>query len=328
MRLAIIGIGAMGCLFAGRLAGLVDLIMLGEWPEQIAALRSGGLHIRHAGGGESRRMVAASDRPEDAGVVDLALILVKSYKSDGAAALARRILHPAGLALTLQNGLGNLEILQAGVGEARAALGVTSQGAAMVAPGYVQEGGSGHTYLAHQPWVPRLEGVAELFRQAGFSTTVLDDVDTVLWGKLAVNAAINPLTALLEVPNGYLAENEPARRLMVRAAEETATVAHALGIAIDGDSAGRALRVAQATAANRSSMLQDVERGAPTEIEAITGQIVATAHRLALAIPVNEALLLLVREKMAGRDWRLQLSALPRDLQPLFAAILTVEESQ
>jgi 2-dehydropantoate 2-reductase len=284
--------------------------------------------VRDPLGRERHYTVQASDQPADAGGVDLAQIQVNSYNNEGAAALARRILHPAGLALTLQNGLGNLEVLKAAVGPERAALGVTSLGATMIAPGLVQEGGAGPTYMATQPaTAAQIAEAAQLFREAGFETTLLDDLDAVVWGKLAVNAAINPLTALLEVPNGFLADHEASRRLMALAAGEVAAVARAQGILLRGDPVARALEVAYSTASNRSSMLQDVERGAPTEIDAICGQVVRHGRRLGLSTDANEALFQLVNEKMAGHDWRGKTAELPPPLRALFMNLLAPEAS-
>jgi 2-dehydropantoate 2-reductase len=260
--------------------------------------------------------------------VDLALILVKSHKTPGAAALARRVTQPQGLALTLQNGLGNLEIIEEAMGPARSALGVTSQGAAVVAPGLLLAGGPGPTCLAARPTTIPLDDIVALFRQAGMETSLLDDVDAVVWGKLAVNAAINPLTALLETPNGFLAQHDAARRLLRLAALEAVAVAQAQGIAVGEEAADRALTVARSTATNRSSMLQDVERGEPTEIDAISGQIVTIGRQLGIDAPVNETLWRLVTEKTAGGDWRALIATLPGDLAALFGALLSLEALQ
>jgi 2-dehydropantoate 2-reductase len=138
--------------------------------------------------------------------------------------------------------------------------------------------------------------VANLFNQAGLTTHLVDNVDGLVWGKLAVSCGINPLTALLGVPNGFLAENESAKQVMMAAARETAVVAQTLDITLPFPDAGqRALEVAQATAANHSSMLQDISRGAPTEIEAICGAVIKYGRNAHIPTPINEKLLQLVR---------------------------------
>ena len=144
--------------------------------------------------------------------------------------------------------------------------------------------------------LPLVAALAALLRQAGFTTHLVEHVDSLVWGKLAVNAGINPLTALLNVPNGYLAQDPRARRIMMAAAAETAAVAAAQGIPLPYASAPqRALAVAQATAANHSSMLQDVRQGRPTEIEAICGAIARVGQQWSVPTPVNTALWRLVK---------------------------------
>jgi len=135
--------------------------------------------------------------------------------------------------------------------------------------------------------------VAELFREAGLETRVVEDSAALLWSKLAVNAAINPLTAILRIPNGALLRSPALEELFVRAAREVAEVAVAAGFGLPmafTDPATRARAVCSSTANNRSSMLQDLERGVVTEIDAICGAVVTAAHRHGRYVPVNEAL--------------------------------------
>ena len=142
----------------------------------------------------------------------------------------------------------------------------------------------------------RLTPLQGLLRQAGFDVSVVDDARAVLWGKLVINAAINPLTALLRVPNGALLEQAHARQLMHALARETAAVAHALGVALPFDDPTAAVEaVARKTAGNYSSMAQDMQRGAPTEIDAICGAVVQAAATLKAPAPLNEAMWRLVR---------------------------------
>jgi 2-dehydropantoate 2-reductase len=288
MNVIVIGIGALGCLFAGRLSPHAAVTMLGHWPEQVQALRAKGLTMIDPAGETSMIPVRVVTKPAGLPPADLALVLVKSYQTARAAAQAATVLGEKGVALTLQNGIGNQETLAAAVGAGRAFVGTTSEGANIVRPGVVRHAGYGETYLGGAA----MQRVAGLFQAAGFRTELVDNVDGLLWGKLAVNAGINPLTALLRVPNGYLAENPAAQALMVAAAQETAAVAQAQGISLPYADAGQqALNVAQATAANQSSMLQDVQNGRQTEIEAITGAVVHAGRAAGVPTPVNSLLL-------------------------------------
>ncbi|MBX3060951.1 MAG: 2-dehydropantoate 2-reductase [Anaerolineae bacterium] len=305
MKIAIIGIGAMGSLFGAHLHPLADVTLLGEWPEQLATLRENGLLVEMTDGRTFRTPLRATNIIADVSPADLALILVKSHKTAAAANVARQLLAEDGLTLTLQNGLGNLETLAHELTPHPAALGVTSAGAAMAGPGHVRVAGMGHTYLA-PPTGPgarvTLAEVAALFQQAGFPTDLTDNPISLVWGKLAINAGINPLTALLRVPNGYLAEEPAAQTIMFQAANEAAAVAQAQGISLPyADAAQRALDVARGTATNQSSMLQDILRGARTEIEAICGAVVRYGRAYRVPTPVNEVLLAEIKKLEIGR---------------------------
>jgi 2-dehydropantoate 2-reductase len=208
------------------------------------------------------------------------------------AAHLEEYLAPEGAAVTLQNGLGNLELLGP-----RARLGVTTAGATLLGPGWVRPGGEGVTHLAAPEWV------AGLFREAGLEAQAVpaEAAEGLLWGKLAVNCGINPLTALLRVPNGELLRRPQAQALMEAAAAECARVAQAKGIALpDTDAAAQARLVAEHTAGNRSSMFQDILRGAPTEVDAINGAVAQAGAALGVSTPINETLWRLVRALADG----------------------------
>lgn len=304
MKIGIIGVGGLACLFGSFLSPLADVVLLGGWQEQIRTLQTQGLKLIGADGRSQHHVLQATGNVDDMGQVDVALVLVKSGQTAQAVEVAERILAPHGLAITLQNGLGNWEKLTAVLGRDRAALGSTSQGATVLGPGVVRHAGHGPTYLARSATTAvRLEAVAQCFQQAGLETHLVDEVAGLVWGKLAVNTGINPLTALLGVPNGFLAQDAQARWVMMQTAEETAVVAQAQGIQLPYPSAGqRALAVAQATASNTSSMLQDVLRGVPTEIEAICGAVVATGRQRQMATPLNGALLTAVHALEKGQN--------------------------
>lgn len=296
MRITIIGVGAMGCLFGARLAPHAQVNMLGTWREGVDAICAHGIHIESAAGKQSVRVFATTD-PSAVGECDLAIIARKAWQTPGAVEQAARILAPNGFALTLQNGLGNLEQIVRVVGMHRAVLGVTAQGSLLVGPGHIRQAGGGATHIgATAETRARLQNVVALFEQAGFETHLAHDVLGLLWGKLVVNCGINALTALLRLPNGELLTRADAEEVMIRAARECAAVARAQGIGLPyADPAERVRQVARVTSVNLSSMLQDVLRGAPTEIEAINGAVVRQGARLGIPTPTNEMLWRLVR---------------------------------
>ncbi|GAB4481986.1 MAG: 2-dehydropantoate 2-reductase [Anaerolineales bacterium] len=285
-RLLILGTGALATLFAARLAAAgTQICLLGSWPAGLEALNREGARLILPDGREIRQAVRAIATPEEAGQVENALVLVKAWQTERAAQQLKRCLAPNGLALTLQNGLGNREILSAVLGAERVALGVTTLGATLLGPGLARSGGEGLLSLeAH----PRLAGLESLLRAADFPLEILPDAAALAWGKLVINSAINPLTALLQISNGELLQRRGARALMTALARETAQVAQACGVRLPFENPAQAAEtVAKKTAANRSSMFQDVRRGAPTEIDAICGAVVRAAQSKGLSAPVN-----------------------------------------
>lgn len=302
-HIAIWGVGAMGSLFGGYLSAVAPVTMVGNWQEQINAVRREGLTIHHVNGNALRFFPAITQHLTDLPAIDLALVLVKSHQTSHIAAHIARVLSPSGVAVTLQNGVGNLDALTRSVGAERAAQGVTAQGATMLGPGEVRHAGAGSTHIALLPArAAVIEDSITLLNQAGIETTATDSADSLIWGKLAVNAGLNPLTALLETPNGGLLETPQRTRFMVAAAREVEAVAAALGIALPyRDVAAHVREVAQSTGHNISSMLQDVRRQVPTEIDAICGAVVQRGAQLNIPTPVNAALLHLVQAKEHGQ---------------------------
>ncbi len=290
----IVGTGALATLIAQRLAAAgVPVVMLGTWPEGIAALNEHGATFVAADGSEHNSPVRATNDPAEVGNTCYALVLVKAWQTERAACQLKQCLPADGLALTLQNGLGNQEILAAQLGVERVALGTTTTGATLLGPGRVRSGGEGPLMLGMHP---RLAPLAGLLRQAAFQVEVVADIDPLLWDKLMLNSAINPLAAVLNVPNGELLKRPTARQLMIALAEETAAVARAQGITLSfTDPAETVIAIAKQSQHNIASMLQDVRRGAPTEIDAINGAVVEAGRQVGVDTPANETLWHLVK---------------------------------
>jgi 2-dehydropantoate 2-reductase len=286
----LLGTGALATLFAARLSAAgVEVTMLGSWEAGLAALRLHGARLE----GMGAFPVRATDDPQNCTGAKYALVLVKAWQTERAARQLAECLTEDGLAVTLQNGLGNDEILVTTLGRSRVARGVTTVGATLVEPGLVRPGGEGTISLEAHPRLPPLEA---MLRRAGFDVQVVEDARSLVWGKLVISAAINPLTALLRVPNGKLLEMPSARALMGELAREAASVARALGVTLPFESPASAVEeVAYRTAENRSSTLQDTLRGAPTEIDAICGAIARKGEEAGAPAPVNRTMWHLVR---------------------------------
>ena len=293
MHIAVVGAGSLGSLLGGVLAREHDVTLVGRDPH-MERVASDGLDVT---GVEQFHVspAARTDAPESA---DLAVVAVKSYDTaDAAKQLADCDL---GACLSVQNGMGN-EATLADTLDCPVLAGTCTYGARLESPGTVAFTGHGEVALGAREGgtSETAERVGAAFAEAGVETTVATDMPTRLWAKLAVNTAINATTALARVENGALADG-PGKSLAADAARETARVAREQGASLSDQRAVELTRrVAEDTAANRSSMLQDVENDRRTEIDAINGYVVSAA---AEPVPVNATLTRLVQAWERGRS--------------------------
>ncbi len=295
MDICVFGAGSLGSLVGGLLADTHAVTLVGRQPH-VDRVESDGLRLT----GAVERTVTVDARTDVPATANLAVVTVKSFDTDEAAqALANTKLSGV---LSLQNGMGNEEHLASHLG-CPVLAGTCTYGARLVDPGVVECTGFGEIALG-----PHAGGessysdrVGATFDQADIETTVSSAMPRRLWEKLAVNAGINAATALARVPNGALASG-PGESVAREAAIETARVAREQGISLDTEAVAEQTRsVAESTAGNHSSMLQDVEAGTRTEIDAINGYVVEQATE---PVPVNETLTGLVRAWEAGNGLR------------------------
>ena len=293
--MGLVGGGAMGTLFAWMLAPVADVCVLDVRAAQVAALAQG---LREEYG--ELRAVRATLRPQDLYACEMLFIFVKAQDTLKALRPFAGKIDPACVVVSLQNGLGNEEALKAALGGRLAlVLGVTTEGATELSAGLVRRAGTGVTMLGGAGASPStVAGVCDLLTAAGLRVHTVYDIRPQIWGKLVANAAINPITALLDAPNGILLHDEDARDLARAIALETVAVAEAARISLPfHDPCEYVSSVASATAQNISSMLADLRAGRHTEIEAINGAVVTMARRYGLRVPCNEAMVHLVRAR-------------------------------
>jgi len=306
MRIAIIGPGAMGCLFAGLLveAGQEDVWLFDKHEERAREIAKNGLRIEGIGGTRSVLGVKTSVDAQEIGFADLVLICVKSYDTAEASHSILPTVGDATVVLTLQNGLTNVEIISQILGEDKVVAGVTSHGATMLGIGHVRHAGTGETVIGEPAGgsSSRTERIADILTSAGVQTTVSCNIYNSIWTKLVMNAAINPLTAITKLRNGELLEYDETRKLLSTTAEEAARVAAVVsGLELPvGDATSLVEKVCRATSSNVSSMLQDVLRQKRTEIDAINGAIVNEARKMGIEAPINETLTYLVKGVESG----------------------------
>lgn len=302
MKIAIIGPGAMGRLFAWFLArGGHRPLMVCRRAEQVAAFLQKGLTVVDLQGEEHVISVEASlglDGHED---IDGAILTVKSYDTLAAGEMLRRV-RPLPM-LSLQNGLGNGETLAEVLSSKWLAIGLTTNGATAEGDVKVSFKGQGRTVIGN--WADNSEADtttahwwAEMFAMVGHPLQLTNDIRSEVWKKAMVNIGINPFTALYDLRNGELLEREDLLPQMQQAVREAEAVAAAEGIELH-ESFANVLDVCRLTAQNRSSMLQDFARGRRTEIEALCGVVVRLGRKHGIATPMNEQLLKRIKESCA-----------------------------
>jgi 2-dehydropantoate 2-reductase len=300
MKIGIVGAGAIGLTFAAALAPTNDVVVLARRPELAELLARDGIAVERARTNadadelEHVRVEASADPRALAGR-DALIVAVKAYSTAEALAPLRGVVPAQTLVASVQNGLGNVEAARAELPQARIVAGSTTQGAIRIADGRVRPMNAGTTLFARAGSVsPTSEDLAVAFVAAGLDARVVDDVDAILWRKLVVNAAINPACALAARPNGAVVDDPDLEALARALAAEASAVARAEGVEI-ADPWQAVAGAARASAANRNSMLQDLEAGRPTEIESISGEIARRAATRGIAVPVTETVLRLVR---------------------------------
>jgi 2-dehydropantoate 2-reductase len=303
-KVAIVGAGAMGCLFAARIAETgADVVVIDVDPARLAAIDGGRIELTDDFGTRSVA-VRATRAAEFRGPVDLIILFTKGMHSAAALASVAHLRDVSPIALTLQNGIGNAELLADVFGAERVAMGtalipadltganaVTTHGFASISVGPMTDGGQ---LAAGQ--------VATLLRQARFSVTERPDIVAAVWEKVAFNAALNAIAMICEVPNAGI-DNAPGRRVARAVAQETVAVAAAGGVALDLDRIVASIDAALREHRNhKASMLHDREMRRPSEIETINGAIAREGVRLGVPTPVCDTLSDLVRIIEAARD--------------------------
>jgi 2-dehydropantoate 2-reductase len=299
MRIAIVGAGAMGSVYAGLLGDAGnDVWAIDPWAEHVAAIREHGLRVEGASGSRVVRIGATSD-PAEVGTVDLVVIATKAMQVRAAAQGAGSLLGPETMVLTMQNGLGSPEVAAEVLGEERIVVGIAGGfGASVVEPGHVHHHGMELVRLGEPrgPVSPRVEQIAETWRAAGFAVQAEDDVERLVWEKLICNVCFSGTCTVLEWMIGEVLDNPPAWSVATACAREAYEVAVASGVALGFDdplehTAAFGERIRDA----RPSMLLDRLAGRPSEIDSINGAIPLRAAVLGLVAPVNTTITALVK---------------------------------
>ena len=299
MKISIIGAGAMGSLFGGKLSKSGnDVVLYDINKEHVDAVNNTGLKIETLSTGESEivRPAASSDASSVAGS-DILIIFVKSTATDIVASQFKPLVDKDTIVVTLQNGYGNEDILKKHFGPSQTAAGVTSQGATFAGPGYIKHAGNGPTHLCMSDKNnARLQPFLEALKSSGFEADAEENIESLVWSKLVINVGINALTALTGLKNGELLDYNETKAIMADLVSEAVAVCEKSGIKLTYDNPLETVySVSEKTGPNRSSMLQDFDRGSATEIDFINNAIVRQAEKLGIDVPVNKTLSRLVK---------------------------------
>lgn len=298
MRIAVIGPGAMGTLFGGRLAAAGnDVTMVGTTQATLDAINQNGIVIEDESGAHAVlvRACKANDLHDP---VDLVILFTKTLYSRDALEAAREYVGKNTFVLTLQNGLGNVELIGEFVDAGRIIVGATNYASDLKGPGRVSTRGGGYVkiMLADGTQDAMLGRVNDELTKAGFNVTIAPDVREVIWEKVAFNAAVNAITAVCRVPCGGVGRVAEGRLLAERIARETAEVAHAYGVKASAEAVIASLEnTYEAHQSHFTSMAQDVIRARKTEAAFINGGVVLKAREKGVEVPYTEAVYDLLR---------------------------------
>jgi len=306
MKIAIIGPGALGCLIAGALKARTkeEVWLIDNSPERAKRIRQDGIKIEGLSN-LARCQVNVSADPKEVGRCDLVILCVKSYSTEDACKDIKDLVSDNTFVMTLQNGIGNVQVLNDYFGTEKVVAGVTNHGATLLGEGHVRHAGKGETIigLSSGKVLGPIKEISGILSKAGFETKVSKDIDSVIWSKLVINVGINALTAITRLKNGMLTEHGGTREILRNAVQEAVKIVKRKRIKlIYDDPIQKVESVCKATAVNVSSMLQDVLNKKKTEIDFINGAVIRQGKALGIPVPVNEVLTALVKTIEATYD--------------------------
>lgn len=297
MRIGMIGAGAMGGVYGGLLFRIgVDVTLIDTRDTHVDAIRRDGLRVEGVRGTHQVRVPACTD-PSDLAPFDAVIVFTDANATAVAARTAKRILKPGGFALTLQNGIGNVETLLAELGTGRVLAGVSMNSAASPGPGRAIYTNAGPTSIGELDGAdtPRVRELHRLLNAAGIETEIIADPVAWIWGKFVINCGINALTAVTRLRSGDMFRVPEMNDLQERVIDEILAVVEHKGIRLPDPDPRGTIRAHCRVRFNKPSMLQHLEQGRRTEIDAINGALVREARALGMRLPHNETLVAVVK---------------------------------
>ena len=302
MQIAVIGAGNMGCVYGGNLARIGEQVTLIDvWVEHIDRIRAHGLHLEGLNG-DFTVSVGATVAPAEAPKADAVLICANAYNTPEAARSAKAVLKEGGYAVTLQNGVGNVEVLTEVLGKGRVLAGLSFHSGDLRGPGNVTHTNSGPTYLGEldRSKSSRLLTLADRMEEARLNPVLEEDIVVTIWSKFVHNCGINAICAITDLRPGHIHAIPALDEFQSYIINETLALVRAKGISLPDPDPLSTIKSYCAKKFHRVSMLQHLDRGKQTEIDALNGYVARESRKLGLAAPYSEALTMLMR----GRQYR------------------------
>jgi 2-dehydropantoate 2-reductase len=297
MRITVVGAGAMGGSYGGLLAGAGhEVSLIDAWREHVEAINRDGLRVDGILG-EHRVRAAASTEPQGGASADVAIVFVDANNTRKGAEIASRVLGPEGFAITFQNGIGNVEQLQAVLGKARVLGGSSMCSAATRGPGHVCLTHMGLTSVGETDGAdsPRARALIEALKGAGFEAELEPNVMGLIWQKFVVNCTVNAIAATTGLRGGEIVRLPELDAFQDRVLEEVMAVTRAKQIRLPSPDIAAKVKANCHKKFNKPSMLQHVELGRRTEIDSLNGALLREAKALGIAMPYNESLVALLK---------------------------------
>jgi 2-dehydropantoate 2-reductase len=290
LKIAIIGAGAMGMLFGGYLSRNNYVVLIDTDKARVDEINKNGISIREPGGSRLQAHARAACSPEGLGEMELAMLWVKAMDSRSALEACRRLAGPTTFLMSLQNGSGHDAVLKEFAAEEQIIVGTTQHNSSIVEPGVISHGGAGKTFIGPIAGDRnRLKPIEQTMNRCGIETEISENIRRRIWEKLFLNASASALTAILQTRLGFLLESRPAALLIGRLVREAVAVANAEGMGFEEESIQRDIRTLVENAREGyPSIYADIHDGRKTEVDAISGYVVAAGKRNNVPVPSHE----------------------------------------
>ncbi len=290
MRIAVIGAGAMGSIYGGRLSQKNEVFLVDTNSAVIETVKQNGLTLEE-NGRDNKYSPKALTSTEGLEPVDLIILFVKALYSRSALESNKHLISEHTYLMTLQNGSGHEDILSEFAPVERIIIGTTEDNGAVLEPGHVRHGGKGNTNVGMlvddtQKFLPKLK---DAFDSCGFNVRIHENIQQLIWNKLFVNVAFSAVTGLLKCEMGFIAKCDYAMNLSKKLLHEAVTVAHALGLEADEDTLLEEIKSVSDNSPNGvTSICADLRAGRRTEVDTISGSVVRAARKCNVDVPCHE----------------------------------------